>query len=266
MGLLLAMAVVPARAEDEAAKHPIDLAQWACLERDSSTVGMTQCAYDAHEAWDKELNANYAKLIAALPAAEAEALRAAQRRWIIYRDAEYGLIDAVFAQLEGTMWIPVRVEHRSSLTQKRANWLAGYQQVVDETCEQEETQPECGSTLEDEAELDPLDRAFLDCLFADTTTSAQVGCAYRAGDAWDERLNENHARLRDSLSGEGRGALREAQRRWLEFRDAEFTALDAIYRLKQGTRYYPMRMQARFEVVRDRAIKLVRYHGMDEQE
>jgi uncharacterized protein YecT (DUF1311 family) len=243
-------------------RHPIDRQLAACVERDYSTAGMTNCAYEAQEAWDQELNTRYAQLLASLPAAEADALRAAQRQWLAFRDAEYDLIDAVFGQLEGTMWIPVRVSHRSSLTEKRARDLAYYQAILDETWLDDESP---STPLEDATPtLDPLDRAFADCFWGDTTTSAQVECAHRAGEAWDGRLNANYARLRDDLPPAGQDALRLAQRRWLAFRDAEFTALDAIYRTRQGSMYYPLRMKARYELVQGRAMELGGYHRMDD--
>ena len=239
----------------------------ACIERDPSTAGMTQCVYAANDAWDTSMNAGYARLLASLSPPEAEALRASQRRWLVFRDAEYVLIDAVFARLDGTMWIPMRVGHRLSLTQARARQLEQYQALVDETCEQGETPPECdaSTSLEDVLPtLDPLDREFAECFFGDATTSVQVECAYRAGEAWDARLNSNYTRLRTELPDADRDVLRGAQRRWIEFRDAEFEALDAIHRTKQGTMYYPLRVQARYEVVRARAMELDVYRSLGE--
>jgi uncharacterized protein YecT (DUF1311 family) len=255
-------------AEAEPVKqHPIDRQFDACVERDYSTAGMANCAYAAQEAWDKELNTRYAALLAALPAPEAEALRASQRRWLAYRDAEYGLIDEVFARLEGTMWIPVRVSHRSSLTEQRADDLQAYQEYLDETCMGDDDSPECAGTPLEEAlpELDPLDRTFAECFFGEANTSEQVDCAYRAGEAWDARLNRGYDRLGAQLSAQARVALRDAQRRWIEFRDAEFTALDAIYRTKSGTMYHPLRVKARYEFVRARAVELETYHDLLEE-
>lgn len=228
---------------------------------------MAECTYAANEAWDTSMNAGYARLLAALPDPEAEMLRAAQRRWLVFRDAEFALIDAVFARLDGTMWIPVRVSHRLSLTEARARQLGQYQALVDETCEQPETPPECEASASlDEVlpTLDPLDREFAECFFGDATTSVQVECATRAGEAWDARLDSNHSSLRAGLPVDDRDVLRDAQRRWIEFRDAEFEALDAIHRTKQGTMYYPLRVQARHEVVQVRAMQLDAYQRLGE--
>ena len=50
-------------------------------------------AYKTEEEWDKLLNANYQALMKKLARAEQDKLRAAQRKWIPYRDAEAAAYD-----------------------------------------------------------------------------------------------------------------------------------------------------------------------------
>lgn len=110
----------------QSAKDRIDKAEEACIDKDPSTAGMTECAEKAYGMWDKELNRNYAALMKALSPKDRETLKAVQRKWIEYRDQEFKLIDAIYAQLEGSMYIPMRVEARIDIIRERALKLAAY--------------------------------------------------------------------------------------------------------------------------------------------
>lgn len=58
-----------------------------CIDRDSSTAGMRECAAAEYEIQDRALNARYQALMRELNPRQQEKLRAAQRAWIAYRDA-----------------------------------------------------------------------------------------------------------------------------------------------------------------------------------
>jgi uncharacterized protein YecT (DUF1311 family) len=79
---------VPAQPGDKA--DPIDKALRACLatDRGQSTAGMVECLGIAHEAWDRELNRTYDQLMRSLDQASRDKLRAAQRQWLVFRDAD----------------------------------------------------------------------------------------------------------------------------------------------------------------------------------
>ncbi len=53
---------------------------------------------------------------------------------------------------------------------------------------------------------------------------ADLGCAAQASDVADKALNEAYRALSAKLDAEGRVKLKESQRAWLQFRDAD-TAL-----------------------------------------
>lgn len=63
--------------------------------------------------------------------------------------------------------------------------------------------------------------AALDCRNAATTVD-MVACAERGLDEEDKRLNRVYQTLmkHDSLDGQARDLLRDAQRKWLQYRDA----------------------------------------------
>lgn len=112
--------------------HPIDAAYDACTDKDPSTAGMVGCAAEAEAAWDKELNAAYRDLVAALKGKSLETLREAQRAWVAQRDKEHALQASIHEQLQGTMWGPVMADQRVTLVKKRALQLRAYKSFLDD--------------------------------------------------------------------------------------------------------------------------------------
>ncbi len=111
---------------DEPTAHPIDKILASCIDKDSSTAGMTNCTYVAYDMWDKELNKYYNELMRQLPSKDKQVLKAAQKEWIEYRDKEFRLIDQIYARLKGTMYIPMRVNNRLGIVKQRALQLKAY--------------------------------------------------------------------------------------------------------------------------------------------
>jgi uncharacterized protein YecT (DUF1311 family) len=70
---------------------------------------------------------------------------------------------------------------------------------------------------------DPIDTAFDDCLAAPAGESTQgmVECAVAAYQSWDAALNDAYDALMDALDPAQQAALRDAQRKWIAFRDAD---------------------------------------------
>ncbi len=113
-------------------QHPIDKALEACIDKNGSTAGMVECTDKAYTAWDKELNKNYNELMRALKPGQKESLRLAQLEWLKYRDLDFKLIDSVYDTMEGTMYIPMRVDDRMEVVKKRALELKGYLDLIRE--------------------------------------------------------------------------------------------------------------------------------------
>jgi uncharacterized protein YecT (DUF1311 family) len=64
--------------------------------------------------------------------AQKEALRLAQLEWIKYRDLDFKLIDSIYDSMQGTMYIPMRIDARMEVIKKRALELKGYLDLVQE--------------------------------------------------------------------------------------------------------------------------------------
>ena len=88
---------------------------------DGSTYQMVECLKAKTAEWDKRLNTAYQKAVQDAVPAQREPLRAAQRLWIQYRDANclyYGMGEGTIARLEAG-------ECMRSLTEARAKELEG---------------------------------------------------------------------------------------------------------------------------------------------
>jgi uncharacterized protein YecT (DUF1311 family) len=106
--LVLFIAVSPALAEDEGSgeeSDPIDAALGQCLDSPDgqSTQGMVECLGTAYEGWDGALNEAYKGLMETLEPAQKEALKAAQRQWIAYRDSERKFLQTLVTPDAGTI-------------------------------------------------------------------------------------------------------------------------------------------------------------------
>ena len=86
-----------------AQQHPIDQQLQQCLNRESSTAGMSQCYSTATQAWDKEMNAQYTGLMKTLTGEPKDKLRQAQRAWLTYRDSWRDASVSYFSRTQGSV-------------------------------------------------------------------------------------------------------------------------------------------------------------------
>ena len=105
--------------------HPIEAELSRCMETPEgmSTHGMRQCLGNASEAWDKEMNRIWGELMRELPAPAKDSLRAAQRKWIAFRDAELEALAQSYGAMPGTMYLVMHADAVSSLTRDRVRQL-----------------------------------------------------------------------------------------------------------------------------------------------
>ena len=132
-GLLLLFLLLPTLVcAQEAQKHPIDKALDICTEKDPSTAGMVRCTDAAYKKWDQELNKNYRTLMARLKPAGKQLLKSAELSWITYRDNEFKLIDSIYDGIQGTMYIPMRIDEKMQIVKQRALALASHIDMLNE--------------------------------------------------------------------------------------------------------------------------------------
>jgi uncharacterized protein YecT (DUF1311 family) len=116
----------------------------------------------------------------------------------------------------------------------------------------------CLQAAQEGEESHPIDVAMGKAMEADPSTAGMIEAITKADEKWDALLNKNYKELMAALDPKGQAALKNAQRAWLVYRDAEFAANDAIFGKMEGTMYIPMLASAKMEVVKHRALDLGR--------
>ena len=76
---------------------------------------------------------------------------------------------------------------------------------------------------------------------------------------WDVELNATYKRLMAKLDAAGQASLRDTQRNWLQFRDAEFKAIRDVVAAQPGTVHLLSASEFALQLVRERALTLAAY-------
>lgn len=108
---------------------------------------------------------------------------------------------------------------------------------------------------------DPIDADLSRCMENDPSTYGVLECYAQAEKRWDEELNKVYKDLMARLDDNGRSALKTSQISWLKYRDNEFTAINGVYALVQGTMYQTMAAGDRLKIIRDRVHQLRSYQS-----
>ena len=85
------------------------------------------------------------------------------------------------------------------------------------------------------------------------TTAGTVECISVETDAWDEILNREYAMLLGALDEAPRAALRDAQRKWVDFRDADCAFPQVLI---EGTLAHPWSADCVMQHTARRAVEL----------
>lgn len=131
--LLLLLLVPTTVCPQERPRHAIDKALEACTEKDPSNGGVITCTETAYKKWDQELNKNYQTLMRRSKPAGKQLLKSPQLSWITYRNNEFRLIDNIYDELQGTMYIPMRYEEKMQILRQRALALSAHVDILNES-------------------------------------------------------------------------------------------------------------------------------------
>ena len=93
----------------------------------------------------------------------------------------------------------------------------------------------------------------------DPSTAGMRAALNQAREMWDAEMNRVYNRLMARLSPEQQNALRESQRAWLTFRDAEGKAIELIIASKAGTMWQLSGTDEGMQLVRSRVLRLLTY-------
>jgi uncharacterized protein YecT (DUF1311 family) len=96
-------------------------------------------------------------------------------------------------------------------------------------------------------------------LSSDPSTLGMRQAMAEAQRQWDLEMNAVYQRLLARLDAAGRASLRDAQRTWLTFRDAELKAIRDVVAAQPGTVHLLSASQFTLQLVRERALALASY-------
>ena len=86
-----------------------------------------------------------------------------------------------------------------------------------------------------------------------------TNCTNQALLEWDSELNRIYKELQRSLDEEAKSSLRNSQRKWITYKEAEIQSINKIYSSLQGTMYIPMRANAILQITKKRTLELKSY-------
>ncbi|MBN2572231.1 MAG: DUF1311 domain-containing protein [Ignavibacteriales bacterium] len=112
-------------------KHSIDIFLDNCVEENQTMSGSAYCYSEAQEKWDEELNRVYQELRSKLNANQNKVLKDAQLKWIVFRDAEFDLLDVVYSTLQGTIYLADLAYYKMVIVKNRVLELENYLFTID---------------------------------------------------------------------------------------------------------------------------------------
>ena len=62
-----------------------------------------------------------------------QVLKTAQLSWITYRDTEFKLIDSLYDEIQGTMYIPMRYDEKMQIVKQRALAMSAHLDTLNES-------------------------------------------------------------------------------------------------------------------------------------
>ena len=118
-------------------------------------------------------------------------------------------------------------------------------------------------TTEPCSDNNPIDLKLKICLDSteNYTTYGMLHCTGQAMDLWDNELNKYYKLLMSKLNDNEKNKLRTSQRKWLEYRDAEFATSSLIYDNMQGTMWTIVSLDGKMQIVKERALSLKSYYS-----
>jgi len=104
----------------------IDIEYNECLNKDSSSANICNCAFVAYDKWNKEMDNAYKKILKNLKKEkDKNALKQAQAAWVVFKDAEFKAYDFMF-NIPGPNWCSLRQDGRIDVVRARTLQLRSY--------------------------------------------------------------------------------------------------------------------------------------------
>lgn len=109
--------------------------------------------------------------------------------------------------------------------------------------------------------VDPIEAQLEACLATSTgqTTEGMTDCSHQAYLAYDKRMNEVYQRIMHNADPQSRVLIRNAQRQWLAYRDAQLKADNGPWRADRGSMASPDIETLNVDAIRTRIDELNYY-------
>ena len=111
----------------------------------------------------------------------------------------------------------------------------------------------------DDQKKHPIDQWLETHMSHDESTAGMRNTTNEAREMWEAEMNKVYNRLMSKLTQKQQTALREAQRNWLKFRDAENKVISETIASKDGTMFQLIATGNGMQLVRERTLNLLAY-------
>jgi len=106
---------------------------------------------------------------------------------------------------------------------------------------------------------DHIDKCVEEQIAKDPSTAGEIHAYDKGSEMWDKELNRIYNELMKRLDKHQQTALKEAQRNWIKYRDAEYQAIGQIIQRLEGTMWLPVPSARLYKINRQRAMELKDY-------
>ena len=100
---------------------------------------------------------------------------------------------------------------------------------------------------------DPIEARMDAAMHDNPSTAGMLDAISVAKREWDERMNEDYAKLKKLMPPDEWSAFIKAQKAWIAYRDVQIESLGITYAKMQGTMWLPARAHAEMDLTKQRS-------------
>ena len=100
---------------------------------------------------------------------------------------------------------------------------------------------------------DPIEARMDAAMHDNPSTAGMLDAISVAKKEWDERMNEDYAKLKKLMPPDEWSAFIKAQKAWIAYRDVQIESLGITYAQMEGTMWLPARAHAEMDLTKQRS-------------
>jgi uncharacterized protein YecT (DUF1311 family) len=100
---------------------------------------------------------------------------------------------------------------------------------------------------------DPIEARMDAAMHDNPSTAGMLDAISVAKKEWDERMNEDYAKLKKLMPPDEWSAFIKAQKAWIAYRDVQIESLGITYAKMEGTMWLPARAHAEMDLTKQRS-------------